>query len=101
LVHQAEPKPERTSRGPRDSAAFQELLVRTRPALRALRILANQVRGRREPFEIVGREALIPIRCRQEYVRVRPRAAAERVSTPVEVVSRRHLFRATLLDRRA
>src|SRR6266508_441272 len=76
VVHQAEPKPERTSCGPRDDAAPQELLVRTRPDLRALRILAN-------------------------HVRVRPRAAAERVSTSVEVVSRRHLFRANLLDRRA
>jgi hypothetical protein len=53
LVHQTERQPERTSRGGRDGTTPQEFLVRTRPALRTLRVLANQVRGRREPFEIL------------------------------------------------
>jgi hypothetical protein len=52
-MHQAEPKPERTSSGSLDRAAPEELLVRTRPDFYALCVLANQVRGRGEPFEIV------------------------------------------------
>src|SRR3970282_884461 len=74
VVHQGGRQPERASRGARHRAARQELLVRARPELRALRILANQVRGRRETFEIIRLKRLILIRGRQEYVRVRPRA---------------------------
>ncbi|MGH8310531.1 MAG: hypothetical protein ACRETX_12160, partial [Steroidobacteraceae bacterium] len=101
VVHQAEPKPEGTSGGACEGAKSQEGLMRTSPDLCALRVLADQVRGRRETFEIVRLKRRIPIHCRQDNVRIRPRAAIEGVSTPVEVVSRRHVFRTNLLDRRA
>lgn len=50
-------KPESTSGGRFGLVRGEELVIRARPDCRCLRVLANQVRGCREPLEILGARA--------------------------------------------
>ena len=56
---------QQTCRRPRDCAAPEEFPVRPRPDFYAVRVIANQVRSGREPFEIVWLKWLIAVRCCQ------------------------------------
>jgi hypothetical protein len=90
-MHQADSQPERTSHRTIHGAEPQELLVRARPEFHALRVLANQVRRRRQSLEIVRFKRFVAIGGRKKTVAVRPSSTSKGVAGLSEVVSRGHV----------
>jgi hypothetical protein len=83
-------KPERAAGSTFDVAAPQEFLVRARPEVRALRLLAGEVGCGRLALQILGPKRTIASRRRKLDVGVRPRATGEGVAPPLEAVSHGH-----------
>jgi hypothetical protein len=61
VVYESESQPERASGGSFHVAPAQEPLMRARPGVGAVDVLAAQVRRRREPLEIVRLENVVPV----------------------------------------
>jgi hypothetical protein len=61
VVQESESQPERAPGGSFHVAPAQEPLMRARPGIGAVGVLADQVRGHREPLEIVRLENVIPV----------------------------------------
>ena len=85
-VHEPERQPERASSRSLDLAPTQKLLVSTVPKVGALGVLAEQICGRRESLEIVGRERRVPACVTEVRVRLRPRMPVECLTSPFECV---------------
>jgi hypothetical protein len=81
---QEERQPEAAAGGPGGVAQAQPLAMRARPEIIALVILARQVRGGRQPLQILGPKPRLVVRSSELGVRVRPSLRGERLPSLIE-----------------
>ena len=80
-VQQDEDQPARAAGGPLDLAPFQLRVMGTLPRRDARLVPTDQIRGHREPLDVLGLERGGPIRRRQFREGIGPRPAAEALAT--------------------